>query len=46
MSSLPGSSGRKAASKLGTVTIIAFIGPTDAFTVRETPEEILKTAEG
>ena len=27
-------------------TIIAFIGPTDSLTVRETPEEILKTAEG
>jgi hypothetical protein len=26
--------------------IIAFIGPTDAPTVRETPEEILKAAEG
>jgi hypothetical protein len=27
-------------------TIIAFIGPTDALTARETPEEILKAAEG
>ena len=26
--------------------MIAFIGPTDALTVRETPEEILKAAEG
>ena len=26
-------------------TIIAFIGPTDALTARETPEEILKAAE-
>jgi hypothetical protein len=27
-------------------TIIGFIGPTDALTVRETPDEILKAAEG